>query len=758
MSVNTKGASSPFARWTSMLAASLLLIACGGESGGGGGGPPTVSGVVVKGPVVGATVIAFQGDTEEPVGPPVATDSEGRYSIRNALNYRGPVRVVATSGRYINEANNADAPLDIQLEAYSIIENSAGSTTVNVTPLTTLAATQLRRQGQLTDGASISNTNNLIGQAFGISDITRVVPTNLLTKQVSAGALSQADRYGILLAGIGQLVIQRDLGQSLGDVMDAFADDLEDGALNSTDGVLDSALGQLGANNSALLGTITNQAIQAVAAGTGAGASVLEIGRIELTVDAAELALTDTRTINATVFPRTTADTALNWSSERPDIVAVDQTGLVTAVSPGSARVTASSQADANILQSILISVRDDSGAVPDPLLDISLVGPATLVRGESGNAVVAPIPATALLRNVTWSTSNAEVVSISAGGRIEAVGVGTASIKASSGSVVSKTPLIVNVIAPDLQGIAISGPERVVRGGSITLGVVPIPGDAISGPAIWSSNRPDIANVVGGQLTGFSVGSVIIGASVGGFTAEKAIEVIPPAVSGLRIDGVTSLQVGAGTVQLTAVASPTNADTGTLTWSSDNPNIASVDQNGVLIGNSAGQTTIRVRSSTNASVEGVVPVTVTAQTPPPVTGLRIIGESPAVITSNQIIDYDVEPVPAEAQLGPVRWTSSNESIATVNPGTGQVQPVNGGVVTISVFLDGVAGVPPATASVTIEPAISGPDLGAPVEGDDSDDDDGDGSENEEEEEEEEEEDDDRGPFNGILGAIFGRN
>ncbi|WP_425548636.1 Ig-like domain-containing protein, partial [Allohahella marinimesophila] len=425
--------------------------------------------------------------------------------------------------------------------------------------------------------------------------------------------------------------------------MDAFFDDLKVGALDNTDGILDSALGQLGANNPSLLGTIPNQAIQAVAAGTGAGASVLEIGRIELTVDAAELAVSDTRSISATVFPRTTANMNLNWTTDRPDILAVNPAGVVTAVSPGSAVVTATSQADGNISESILISVRDDSGAVPDPLEDISLVAPTTLVRGESSNAIVAPIPATALLRDVTWSTSNAEIVSIASGGRISALSVGTATITATSNGI-SKS-VDIQITTPDLQGIVMSGPDQVVAGSSLTLNVQPIPGDAVFGAVQWSTDNPAIANVAAGLVTGVSAGQATITATVGSFSDNKLIDVIPPTVSALRISGVTSLQLGAGTVQLTAVASPQNADTGILTWSSDNPEIASVNDNGVVVGNSVGQTSIRVKSSTNAGIEGVVTVTVTAPPPPALTGLSISGPSSVTLEVGGSLDLNVASV-----------------------------------------------------------------------------------------------------------------
>ncbi|WP_416398362.1 Ig-like domain-containing protein [Allohahella sp. A8] len=765
MSVNTKGASSPFARWTSMLAASLLLIACGGESGGGGGdsGPPAVAGVVVKGPVSQATVTVYPVTAEGigfPIGDPVRTDSEGRYSVRNVTNYAGPIFVEAVGGAYVDEATNADAELGVEtpLQAYSVIENSVGRTAVNLTPITSFAASRITRDNVGSDRIAISNLNAQTGAAFGLAEIVKVVPTNVLKTKIAPGALSQEDRYGVLLAGISQVALSRDLGPTLQDVFSTFSTDLADGLLDSTDGVLDSALGQLGSSNPVLLETIPNSSLAAAASGTGSGPQVVEVGRIDLTRDSSQLAVGEQRTLFATVYPRTIADTTVNWTSAFPQIVSVDQNGVVTAVAPGASTVTATSASNEAITGSVSVTVRNDDGVVPPPLTSLALTVPDTIEKGSQVVAVASPIPETAPIGNLQWSVvAGEQFVTVRPDGTIVGNEPGDAIIAATTtsvtGAVIRQTDGI-KVLAPRLTGIGFmqDGPVNLIRSNSVTLGLQLFPDSAVAGAPTWSTDNAAVATVEpSGRVTGIQVGQATITATVGEFSISKIVNVIPPSVSALAINGADQLTVGAS-AQYTAVASPAGANVGTLSWSTDRPDLVTVDANGVLVAIAPGQANIRVQSSTNASVSGVKAVTIIQPAPPPpppppaLTGLSILGPSPAVIDVGGVVDYDVAPVPAGAELGPITWTSSNDAIATVDA-NGVVRGLLIGDVLISVFREGV---PASSVTVVVQPPISAPDSGLD---DDDDDDDEDEDDNEDDSEAR-----NNGLFGDIINAFFGRN
>ncbi|MBB5219393.1 hypothetical protein DYE49_09805 [Treponema rectale] len=79
-----------------------------------------------------------------------------------------------------------------------------------------------------------------------------------------------------------------------------------------------------------------------------------------------------------------------------------------------------------------------------------------------------------------------------------------------------------------NLTGISISGPSSVKVTSQINLTVTATPSDASTGTVTWSSSNEDIALVSNkGTVTGLSVGTVVITAEAGSFSAEKTIKVI---------------------------------------------------------------------------------------------------------------------------------------------------------------------------------------------------------------------------------------
>lgn len=129
----------------------------------------------------------------------------------------------------------------------------------------------------------------------------------------------------------------------------------------------------------------------------------------------------------------------ITWSSNLPNVANVDSAGLVTGVSPGSATITASSEGHAGTATVV----------VQPPLAATVTVAPpaATLIVGDSvalsatvkdaqGNVITgAP---------VTWTTNNAAAASVSPAGLVKALGGGTATITATSGSASGTSTILV--------------------------------------------------------------------------------------------------------------------------------------------------------------------------------------------------------------------------------------------------------------------------------------------------------------------------
>ena len=114
------------------------------------------------------------------------------------------------------------------------------------------------------------------------------------------------------------------------------------------------------------------------------------------------------------------------------------------------------------------------------------------------------------------------------------------------------------------------------------------------------------------------------------------------------------------GSSQLTATITPADATLPTLYWSSDNPKVASVDQNGLVHGLSDGEATITAKAIDGSGVVATCHVTVS----------EIIAETleldPAEIAISINKSVVITPIytPAEISNTNFEWTSSNESVA----------------------------------------------------------------------------------------------
>ena len=171
-----------------------------------------------------------------------------------------------------------------------------------------------------------------------------------------------------------------------------------------------------------------------------------------------------------------------------------------------------------------------------------------------------------------------------------------------------------------------------------------------------------------------------------------------PVAVTGVALNKTaTSIEAGQSE-QLTATVQPANADDPSVTWSSSNTAVATVDQNGNVSAIAAGTTTITV-TTTDGNKTASCAVTVTAPpTPKDVTGIGL-SETTATVYVGATKSLTVNYTPADANQGlGITWTSSNENIATVADGV--VTGVAVGTATITATS---AGGFSATCAVTVE-------------------------------------------------------
>ena len=174
-----------------------------------------------------------------------------------------------------------------------------------------------------------------------------------------------------------------------------------------------------------------------------------------LTLSPSSLTLTIGNTsskINVTATP-STAYNDVNWSSSNTSVATVSSDGAVTAKAEGTATITAISKYDKNVTASLTVTVN------PVQLESMTISpNPLTLKEGTGKTLTVTPYPSNAKM-NVTWSSSDPSVATVSDGGYVTAVSVGTATITATNASPRVTASITVTVVeAPKPTDIQIIG------------------------------------------------------------------------------------------------------------------------------------------------------------------------------------------------------------------------------------------------------------------------------------------------------------
>ena len=138
------------------------------------------------------------------------------------------------------------------------------------------------------------------------------------------------------------------------------------------------------------------------------------------------------------------------------------------------------------------------------------------------------------------------------------------------------------------------------------------------------------------------------------------------------------AMEVGQ-TLRLAAQVQPD--DTGNpVTWDSDSPGIASVDNNGVVTGRSKGKA--QITAQCGGVTSNPITVTVTGPESVPVTGVRL-NQHELALNAGESTSLNASVEPRDAADQTVIWSSDNEQVAQVRDG--RVTAVKAGVAFITV-------------------------------------------------------------------------
>lgn len=227
--------------------------------------------------------------------------------------------------------------------------------------------------------------------------------------------------------------------------------------------------------------------------------------------------------LNAIVLPEDAVDKYVVWTSSDDSIATVDSDGNVTAISPGSAIITATC---CEVSDFIEISVQ------PVIATAIALDKTEVVLRiGESDILTATVLPEDTTDKTIKWSSSNPEVAIVDQEGNISAISEGETTITAKCCNVVAYCKVKVNRILAS--SIYIDKTEiQLTVGESERLSATVLPEDTTDKTIIWSSSNPEVATVdQEGSITAISKGDASITVSCGNMAVSCQVTVVNPSV-----------------------------------------------------------------------------------------------------------------------------------------------------------------------------------------------------------------------------------
>ena len=205
-------------------------------------------------------------------------------------------------------------------------------------------------------------------------------------------------------------------------------------------------------------------------------------------------------------------------------------------------------------------------------------------------------------------------------------------------------------------------------------LSVTYAPATATNQTVEWTSDDESVATVdENGVITAVGKGSAIITATTAnGISQSCYVEVLVPANTVTLSDTLVTIQPKE-THKLTAILDPENT-TDTLSWSSSDENVATVDENGVVTAVATGNATIVATTSRSkfASCNIQVRIFSTSVTVNPTAQVNV-GKTVTLTATMQPVDT----------TDTITWKSSDTSVATVSS-SGVVTAKKVGTVTVT--------------------------------------------------------------------------
>ena len=384
----------------------------------------------------------------------------------------------------------------------------------------------------------------------------------------------------------------------------------------------------------------------------------------------------------------------ITWSSNNEGVATVSANGTVTALAPGGAIITASSEGKTD-QASVTVS------AIPVASVRVTPTS-QTLIEGQTAQLQAQPLDVagkTLTGRVVMWSTNRPNVATVTSTGLVIAQSPGSATITATVEGKTGTTSVTVNARPPN--AVVVTPAQVLVQQGAtaqVTAQVLDDLGRVVPNSTVtFSSSDNTIATVSStGLVSGVSAGKATITATSGSLSGTAQVTVTPIPVSRVVVTPASPVLTVGRTVQLAAQALSATGQPLTgrnVLWSSSTPAVATVTTAGLVTGVTTGSAVIF------ASIDGVLGWTDVTIMPVPVASVTVSPPTSSV-TVGQTVQFSAVLKDASGNTlsgRVISWSSDQTGVATITS-AGLVTAVSAGSAVITANSEGQVG----TATVTV--------------------------------------------------------
>ncbi len=326
----------------------------------------------------------------------------------------------------------------------------------------------------------------------------------------------------------------------------------------------------------------------------------------------------------------------ISWTSSDSAVANVTDSGVVNAVTSGSATITATASGiagHATVVVAIPAPVRHVASVVVSPAADTLVAAgqtkQLTAVARDSTGAVMSGV-------SFSWASSNHSVATVDSAGFVSAVANGSTTITATASGVAGHATVLVAipagttrvasvVVSPAADTLAAAGQTK-----QLTAVARDSTGAVMSGVSFsWASSNHSVATVdSAGFVSAVANGTATITATASGIAGHATVVVAIPApvqhVASVVVSPAVDTLVAAGqTKQFTAVARDSSGvvvNGATFSWTSSDSTVARISSTGMATAVANGTATV---TATASSVSGhATALVVIPASPPPGTVL----------------------------------------------------------------------------------------------------------------------------------------